>query len=265
MKRQARRNTGWRLPSATAWGLKLFSCITLILGSVGTIILETGIINVGQYTTEELNSLLENNSVLMGQVGAAVVLNFIGGLALPIIAFLLTEGFLKTGDYKKYLLTVLLFSVLSEIPYDFAMTGSVFDWSSQNPMFSTALCLIMMYFFKMTERWGTLTSGALKLLITLCAIVWIVMLRFSYGLSMILLTAVFYCFRNRSGIKMFLGFIVTLFCAFMGQGSYIGALSLYGVYCYNGVRELKCSKYVFYAIYPIQLLVLGAVTWFGIR
>lgn len=264
MKQQVRR-TGFKMPSTTAWGMKLFSCITLILGSIGTIILETGIINVGQYKAGELNSVLEGNSVLMGQVGAAVVLDFIGGLALPIIAFLLVEGFLKTENYKKYLLTVLLFAVLSEIPYDFAMTGRAIYWSSQNPMMSTALCLVVMYFYRMTEKQSTFVSAILKLLIMVCAIVWIVLLRFSYGLSMILLTTVFYCFRKRSGIKTFFGFIVTLFCAFMGQGSYIGIFSLYGIYCYNDKRELKCSKYVFYAIYPIHLLVLGAITWFIIR
>ena len=260
MKQQVRR-TGWKMPTTTAWGLKIFSCITMILGSIGLIIVETGLINVGQYKTGELNSLMEGNSLLMGQVGAAVVLNFIGGLALPIIAFLLAEGFQKTENYPKYLMTVIVFALLSEIPYDFAMTGHVIDWSSQNPMMSTALCLILMYFYKMTEKQSALTSGVLKLIITVCAIVWIVLLKFSYGLSMVLLTAVFYCFRNRSGIRTFLGIIVTLLCAFMGQGSYIGIFSFYGIYCYNEKRELKCSKYVFYAIYPIHLLVLGAITW----
>lgn len=253
------------MPSVSAQGLKVFACITLILGSIGTIIFEKGIINVDQYKANELNDLLAGNSALMGQVGATVALGFIGGLALPIIAFLLTEGFFNTSSYSRYLGAVLIFALISEIPYDFAMSGKVIDFSSQNPMFATALCLIMMYFFRMTDKSGRFVSGLLKFLIMLCAIFWIVLLHFSYGLSMILLVSVFYLFRNKHGLKLALAFLVTLFSAFMGQGSFIGVVSLYGIYCYNEHRELKCSKYVFYVIYPAHILVLGLITRLLIR
>lgn len=260
MKQAQRRSMAWKMPSVSAQGLKIFACVMLILGSIGMIIFEKGIINVEQYKANELNDLLAGNSALMGQVGMTVALGFIGGLALPIIAFLLTEGFFNTSSYMKYLCAVFAFALISEIPYDFAMTGKVIDFSSQNPMFATALCLVMMYFFRMTDRTGKFVSALLKFVIMLCAICWIVILHLSYGLSMVLLVSVFYLFRNKHGIKLALAFLVTLFCAFMGQGSYIGVISLYGIYCYNEHRELKCSKYVFYIIYPAHLLVLGLIT-----
>ena len=162
MKQAQRRRMAWKMPSVSAQGLKIFACVTLILGSIGMIIFEKGIINVEQYKANELNDLLAGNSALMGQVGAAVALGFIGGLALPIIAFLLTEGFFNTSSYMKYLGAVLIFALISEIPYDFAMSGKVIDFSSQNPMFATALCLVMMYFFRMTDKTGKVLSLTYK-------------------------------------------------------------------------------------------------------
>ena len=125
MKQAQRRSMAWKMPSVSAQGLKIFACVTLILGSIGMIIFEKGIINVEQYKANELNDLLAGNSALMGQVGMTVALGFIGGLALPIIAFLLTEGFFNTSSYMKYLCAVFAFALISEIPYDFAMTGKV--------------------------------------------------------------------------------------------------------------------------------------------
>jgi len=90
MKQAQRRSMAWKMPSVSAQGLKIFACVTLILGSIGMIIFEKGIINVEQYKANELNDLLAGNSALMGQVGMTAALGFIGGLALPIIAFLLT-------------------------------------------------------------------------------------------------------------------------------------------------------------------------------
>lgn len=167
MKQAQRRSMAWKMPSVSAQGLKIFACVTLILGSIGMIIFEKGIINVEQYKANELNDLLAGNSALMGQVGMTVALGFIGGLALPIIAFLLTEGFFNTSSYMKYLCAVFAFALISEIPYDFAMTGKVIDFSSQNPMFSTALCLVMMYFFRMTDRTGKFVSALIKFVIML--------------------------------------------------------------------------------------------------
>ena len=58
MKQAQRRRMAWKMPSVSAQGLKIFACVTLILGSIGMIIFEKGIINVEQYKANELNDLL---------------------------------------------------------------------------------------------------------------------------------------------------------------------------------------------------------------
>ena len=69
---------------------------------------------------------------------------------------------------------------------------------------------------------------------------------------MVLLTAVFYVFYTQNILKTVLGCIISLM--------YItGPLSFYGIWCYNGERKDRINKYVYYAFYPVHLLVLGVI------
>ncbi len=47
-----------------------------------------------------------------------------GRVAFPIFAFMAVEGYFHTRNFKKYMLRMLLFAVLSEVPFDLMYGGT---------------------------------------------------------------------------------------------------------------------------------------------
>lgn len=247
-----RRGVVWKTPTVTADGLKMFACVVMLIQNIGIAVVENGMIRLDQYTQESLSKAMETDSDLMFQAGVGSVMQLIGGLALPIFAFLLVEGFLKTSDYRKYLLSMMTFAVISEVPYDLALNGKVLYRSSQNALFTMTICLLMLYFLKMVkEKKGSL-SVMMQILIVLCAVLWCSLFRTQYGLCMVLLVAIFYLFYTRNVLKTVLGAIVSMLYV-------TGPLSFYGIWCYNEERKDKLPKYAYYLFYPAHLLVLWVV------
>ncbi len=247
-----RRNVVWKTPSVTADGLKIFACAAMLLQSIGVIVIERGIVDFTQYTQAQLSQALADDSRLMVLVGVGVMTQLVGGLAVPIFAFLLVEGFRNTSSYKKYLLSMACFAVLAEIPFDFAMEKKIVDPSGQNALVSMCVCLAMLYFLRMLkDRKGVLYKAA-ECAVVVSAALWTVLLRTQYGVAMVLLTAIFYIFYSRNVLKTVLGIIVSVL--------YItGPLAFYGIWCYNEKRRDRLPKYAYYAFYPLHLLALGAV------
>lgn len=247
-----RRGVVWKTPNVTADGLKLFACAVMLLQTIGVAIVEKGLIHVDQYTQETLSAAMAEDSHLMMLAGVSSVMQLLGGMALPIFAFLLVEGFKNTSSYKRYLATMALFALVSEIPYDLAWRGAWVDFSSQNALVTMVICLLLVYFLDMVRSHRMAGAPLLYTVITLAGILWAVMLRAQFGLCMVLLTAIFYVFDLRNGIKTLLGVIVSLMYA-------TGPIAFYGIWCYNGVRKDRLPKYAYYLFYPLHLLVLGLI------
>lgn len=72
------------------------------------------------------------------------VLRSVGRIAFLLFCFLLVEGFTHTRDKGKYLLRLALFAIISEIPFDLAVSGNVLEYSHQNVFFTLAIAFGVM-------------------------------------------------------------------------------------------------------------------------
>ena len=150
-----RRGIVWKTPDITADGLKMFACIVMLIQTVGIAVIEKGLIHLDQYTQESLNQAMSQDSRLMTLAGIGSIMQLIGGMAIPVFAFLLVEGFLHTRDVKKYLARMLTFAVVSEIPFDLAVFHTPFYWGYQNVFFTLFLGLLALAGIRIT---ATITS-----------------------------------------------------------------------------------------------------------
>lgn len=247
-----RRGVVWKTPTVTADGLKLFAAVMTVIANFGIAIVQNGMIHLERYTQASLAEALEKDSHLMLLSGVGVVMQLLGGLAVTLFAFLLVEGFRNTSNYKKYLLTMLFFAVISEIPYDLAVNQRILEFSGQNVLFTLVICLIMLYFLDAVKEGTGLVPGLIRVIVIACSVGWVSIFRTAYGLCMVLLVAVLYLFYAKNVLKTFLGILISLL--------YItGPLAFYGIWCYNGVRKDRIPKYAYYAVYPLHLLVFGLI------
>lgn len=249
-----RRKRRRRSIVVTGTKLKIYACITMMCYTISMSVVQNGLIHVNQYSQDELSKLLSDSPDMMVLSGWSSVLQLLGGLAIPVFAFLLVEGFLKTSSFSHYLSAMLGFAILSEFPYDFAMNGVFWDFSSQNSLFTLCICLVMLYGLRTFDRGQGMMHRIVQMAIILAAILWSSLLRCSFGFCTILLVAIYYMLREHSGIRLLLGSMISIMYV-------TGPLSVYALYSYDGRRGWDKNKYVFYFFYPLHLLVFGIIAY----
>lgn len=224
------------------------------------------------------------------------LLRIIGRSAFPIFCFLLVEGLLHTSSRGKYLLRLLLFSFLSEIPFNLALFGGLRNANHQNVFFTLTIGLAVIWgmdeilhsghllrfrekglrfheknrLFHEKDRFFLQKKGALPsellsilsyascLLLVLLGAGLANLLHTDYGAIGVLLIVLFYCFRKHRLLASFLGW--SLLSATLYLESYSSPAFLL-CFFYNGKRGFLRgrAKYLFYFFYPLHLLLIYAL------
>ena len=123
------------------------------------------------------------------------ILRCVGRLAFPLFAFMAVEGYLHTRSLKKYLLRLLMLAVISEIPFDLLVSGSVVDPMHQNVIWTIILGLCCIRAF---ENISADLKKILSAVVIIASLAAAIIARVDYSSAGVLTLLAFYAFRGNT-------------------------------------------------------------------
>ncbi len=201
----------------------------------------------------------------------ALWLRCIGRIAFPLFCFLMAEGCVYTRDRRKYALRLLVFALLSEIPFNLMNTGTPWDLSHQNVLWTllagALLCWLVDWALQKRTAPGLVLTGA----VMAAAFCLLELANTDYGGWGTLLVVMFYAVRRAPSGTVSKMTAQTFGLAFFSI-AIMGGVSvelwslaaLIPIWLYNGQRGFspKAVQYGFYAFYPAHILVLSLIAMY---
>ena len=226
--------------------LKLIACIFMLIDHIGYGILHN-------YMIAHAMDILPENYKSLNNIYETC--RGVGRLAFPIFCFFLVEGFLRTRNVIKYGIRLLVFALISEIPFDLGLYGTTFNWTHQNILLTFFIALIMLVTIRYLERNVLGLSDPVVYLTYICAVVGFAdvayLLKTDYSWKCMLLVAVLYFFRNSGTLRLLTGAVSTCWEKY-------APISFLLLYFYDpGIRPKY--KYAFYIFYPLNFILIYLV------
>ncbi len=205
-------------------------------------------------------------------------MTYLGRLAFPIFAFQIAEGYRHTSDFRKYAQRLLIFGLISEIPFNLMYAGGFIFPFHQNVMFTLLLGLLSIRAID-TIRQNIQSHASFKtsirpILILAGCLLGATIGFVDYGFWGVMIVILFHVLRDFRGAQILqLAAMIYINCeAFKGMfipveffGNTIefatqgfAVLALIPIWLYSGRkgRSSKTLQYAFYAFYPVHMLVL---------
>lgn len=176
-------------------------------------------------------------------------LRIIGRLALPIFAAGIADGYRYTKDLKKYIARLIVFGLISQIPYIF-----LFEKYNLNIFFTLALSLVLIY-----------SVDKKNYLLSLATLVISFFVKVDYGIYGVALAALFYFFRaNKIWQLVSLTVATLVYCYFQGYLIQLYAVIgiLLAIYFPNDEIKMTLPKHFFYWFYPVHLVIIIIIKQF---
>ena len=197
--------------------------------------------------------------------------NYIGRPAFPIFAFQISEGYIHTKNLKKYFLRLIIFALISQIPYMLYRSNyTFFSGFCLNIFFTLILGLVCITIYDKIVNLKIDISIYFKMFISFIIVALISYIaqcfHFEYGAFGVLIIFIFYLFKDNKFI-MNLSFafaVLAYFSKNIIHNNYdyryillciCTILPLIFINLYNG-KKGKNIKYVLYIFYPVHLFAL---------
>ena len=200
--------------------------------------------------------------MLLDHLWATVVpgnnwMTYVGRMAFPIFAFQTAQGYRHTHDFRGYCKRLLIFALVSEIPFNLMISGSPIFPFHQNVMFTLLFGLLACRAYdrgKWAATFGWMVLGAFTLP--------------DYGILGIATVLMFHVFREYKWCQLLMLIAINWF-GYEGQELVVGTmkvpvqafaiLAFLPIALYNGEkgRGGKALQYGSYVFYPLHMLILG--------
>lgn len=189
----------------------------------------------------------------------------IGRLSMPLFAYCVARGFYYSkqhGTLKKYLLRMLIFSIVSQVPYHFIVKDGLnigFTW------------LISLLLLRICTVKHTSESSYVIFRITICGIICFLLyfgfLPVDYGLYGVITPLLFYMliFTGKENVSTYTLVLACgwTFYVLAEHGPILQILSIFSAFILTVSikfdKKIKLPKIVYYAFYPMHLLILLAI------
>lgn len=203
-------------------------------------------------------------------------LTCLGRISFPIFAFLIVEGYFHTSNLKKYVKRLLLFALLSEIPFNLAMGSSIIYPFHQNVLWTFLMAIGLIHWNERAasgKRWRRILVGVVSIPIAYLAGILTMADFYQAGVLTVL---VFYFFRGRKWPNLVGQLIALAYINLEMLGGYgyefqilgrtfflarqgFALLALPPIWLYRGRQgyHTRAFQYACYLFYPVHLLILG--------
>ena len=198
-------------------------------------------------------------------------LTCIGRIAFPIFAFLITEGYIHTSNINKYIKRMVIFAIITEIPFNLMVSASPIYPFHQNVLWTFVISLLTLKYL----NFDNVKNSFKSILIILLAIIIATVTMCDYFGAGVMMVVGFYIFRKSKFLQLLMMIYVNMILIqgysypidiagytyyFPQQGFAI--LSLIFIWLYNGKQgyHAKWFKIFCYAFYPLHMLILYILT-----
>lgn len=219
-----------------------------------------------QLTSNELK-LIALAAMTVDHIGALLlpqysVLRIIGRLAFPIFAYMIAEGCRHTSHRLRYPLTIFCVGIVVQLLFWYTRQSLY-----QHILITFTLSILLIYSLEQaSEKGGVWIIAAV---FALAAVSFICLFlasflpgrgfRIDYGLCGVLLPVLIFAAQTRAQKLLAAAIGLTGVCIAMGGIQWYSLLALPLLALYRGQRGTYRLKYLFYAYYPIHLMILEGV------
>lgn len=133
-------------PGITAGGIKLIAVIAMFIDHFAASVL----FRIVYYKKHPIYVWMRTNLENYDEVHSVLellydIMRYVGRISFPIFCFFIVEGFFHTRSRWKYALRLFVLALISEIPFDLAIRGKIWDFGYQNVYFTLVIGLLAIW------------------------------------------------------------------------------------------------------------------------